>query len=114
LEVGAGVGELGFDDSDRGHTFDEGGGEFVIGGHFFFGEVEGLGEETVAGGVEGRTLFAFFGARAAGVFGVLAVGAEAGGRGRTLDRRWIGAVRGRLQDRQRQRNGRLSPELARR
>ena len=78
LQIGAGVGKLGFDDSDGGHAFDEGVGELVIGGHFFLGEMEGLGQETVAGGIEGGTLFAFFGARAAGVFGVLAVGAEAG------------------------------------
>jgi hypothetical protein len=56
----------------------------VIGGHFFFGEMEGLGEEPMARGVEGRTLFAFFGARAAGVFGVLAVSTETGFAGVAL------------------------------
>jgi hypothetical protein len=76
--IGAGVGELGFDDSEGGHALDEGVCELVVGGHFLFGEVEGLGEEAVAGGVERGTFFAFLGDGTAGVFGVFAVGAETG------------------------------------
>jgi len=94
LQIGAGVGKLGFDDSDGGHAFDEGVGELMIGGHFFLGEMEGLGKQAVARGVEGGTLFAFGGDGTLRVFGVLAVGAEAGGRRRTLGRLRRGAVSG--------------------
>jgi hypothetical protein len=61
LEVGASVGEFGFDGTDglkRVHvTF----GEFVVGVHFLFGQVDDLREDAVAGGVEGRMLFTRFG-----------------------------------------------------
>ena len=64
------MGKLGFDDADRRQILDEAVGELVIAGHVLLGEMEGLGEETVAGGVEGRALFALGGFRARGTLGM--------------------------------------------
>ena len=55
LEVGAGVGELDFDGADGIECGGVIGGEFVVGGHVFFGKEDDLGEDAVAGGVQARS-----------------------------------------------------------
>ena len=77
LEVGAGVGELGFDEPDGREVFDEAFGELIVAGHFLFGEMEGLGEETVASGIERGALFALGSFGAGGALRVQAVGKNA-------------------------------------
>lgn len=78
LQVGSGIGELGFDEADGVHVFNISCSEFVIGGEFFLGEMEGLGEETVAGGVEGGAFLALGGFGAGRLLGVEAIGTAAG------------------------------------
>ena len=80
LEIGAGFGEFGFDCSDRFETGDVTFAEFGIGVHFLFGEMNGLGEDAVARGVQTGALFAFGGSGAFAVLRIQTVSAEAGFR----------------------------------
>jgi hypothetical protein len=76
LKIGAGVGEFGFECSDRLKIGDVAIAEFGIGFHFLFGEMNGLREDAVAGGVETRAFLAFDAGGAFAVLRVEAIGAE--------------------------------------
>ena len=76
LEIGAGIGEFGFDGADGLKIGNVAGGEGVVGFHFFFGEMDDLGEDAVARGVERRALLAFGRFRATRFLGVLSIGTE--------------------------------------
>src|SRR6185312_16417593 len=52
LEIGASVREFGFESADRLEIGDVTFAKFGIGFHFLFREMDGLGENAVAGGVE--------------------------------------------------------------
>jgi hypothetical protein len=78
LEIGAGAGEFGFECSDGFKIGDVPFAEFGIGFHLLFGEMDGLREDAVAGGVE-RRAFLTLGRRGAfAVLRVKTIGAEAG------------------------------------
>ena len=64
--------------------------EFGIGFHFLFGEMDGLGENAVASGVETRTLLAFDAGGAFAVLRVQTIGAETVFRRCGFDRRGSG------------------------
>ena len=81
LEIGAGVGEFGFEYSDGFEIGDVAFAEFGISLHFLFGEMDGLGENAVAGGVEARALLAFGAGGPSAILRVQTVGAETGFRG---------------------------------
>jgi hypothetical protein len=58
LEIGAGLGEFGFDCSDGFEVGDIAFAKFGIGFHLLFGQMDGLRENAVAGGVQARALLA--------------------------------------------------------